>query len=154
MAQKRKRPARSSTPAKRMKLETRESKENNDNIHDHPVLGHYFEKVLNLREYIVSRLSTTRPELAQRFAKYGSHDHPEIGSFLDSVTVGVNNSSTPRNTHAQDIAVFSQHLPASTLGSNSDPGAKLQFEVSRVLGSRNPLFLLHINLREETHLLT
>lgn len=132
-------------PAKRPKLETSIDKVNSTDNYGHPVLKHYFEKVLTLREHLVSRLSTPRVELAQRFAEFGPLDRPEIASLLDSVTVGVKTNPSPRHTRAQDIAVFSQHLPASTLGSNSDPGARQQIEVSQPLGSRNPLFPLHIN---------
>ncbi|KAF2435104.1 hypothetical protein EJ08DRAFT_389986 [Tothia fuscella] len=128
MGQKRKRPSRSIQPAKRKKVETPKNK---DPLSDHPVLKHYYEKVLTLREYIITRLeSTSRQELAQCILKLGQDEHPEIGELLDTVTVGANSTHSPLCTRAQDIAAFSQQLPSSTLGSNSDPGANRQLEVS------------------------
>lgn len=105
---------------------------------NHPVLKHYFRNVLTLREYIVSQLSLTKNPRAQYISHYGisaeSQKNPRtetIKNLLDSATVGFNdvkNRSSLHERRAQDLAVFTQQLPSSTLGNNTDPGDSLQTE--------------------------
>jgi len=135
MSRKRKRPSRTNgKPDKRPRIPG--AAESSDKV-DHPVLKHYFPKVLTLREHLIARLSTPRPALAQRLVDLGvnsAHDPMHVGSLLDAVIVGVDNKpSSLRQCRTQDLVAFSQQLPASTLGSNADPGASLQLEVSRFL---------------------
>jgi hypothetical protein len=123
MAKKRNCPSRSTQPSKRTKLHSPDA-----NTVDHPVLKHYYQKVLSLRGYILA--CVTSATLAQRIRDIPSHHQNDVGHLLDSVVVGVDEgTSFSRQCRAQDLAAFSQQLPSSTLGGNADPGAALQLEV-------------------------
>jgi hypothetical protein len=125
MARKRKRPSQTGAPAKRTKLHDVAA----NNVH-HPVLKHYYESVLSLRDFVTSRIAASATALATKIQEIKSGDENDVGYILDSVIVGVNdNASSLRQCRAQDLAAFSQNLPSSTLGSNADPGAGLQLEV-------------------------
>jgi hypothetical protein len=139
MGSKRKRPARNTNPTKKPKIEpsiiTGQLKYTSAN---HPVLKHYFRGVLTLREYLVSQLSLTKNHRADHIAEYekssnfGSlHYADSVGNLLDNAIVGFNgvkNRSSLHERRAQELAVFTQQLPSSTLGSNTDPGGALQIE--------------------------
>jgi hypothetical protein len=125
MAKKRKRPSKAGSPAKRVKLQCADEKRV-----DYPVLRHYYQKVLTLRDYVASRLTSSATGLATKIQQIQSHDQNDVGQLLDSVIVGVNDSAySLRQCRVQDLAAFSQQLPCSTLGSNADPGTALQLEV-------------------------
>jgi hypothetical protein len=105
---------------------------------DHPILKHYFETVITLREYLVTELTATQSNAAKTFAELGSTPNIEctrrqkVGNLLDSVIVSFNSRaqrSRLKERHTQDLTAFTQQLPGSTLGSNADPGASLQLEV-------------------------
>jgi hypothetical protein len=125
MANKRKRPSKAAGPAKRAK-----SQNTDERRVGHPVLKHYYQNVLTLRDYVTSRLATSANGLGTKIREIKSHHLNDVGHLLDSVIVGVNeNAYSVRQCRAQDLAAFSQQLPCSTLGSNADPGVALQLEV-------------------------
>lgn len=105
---------------------------------NHPVLKHYFRHVLTLREYIVLQLALTKDPRADYISQYGESADPEknhrfktIQTLLDTSIVGFNHVKTRPSLHerrAKDLAVFTQQLPSSTLGNNTDPGDSLQIE--------------------------
>jgi hypothetical protein len=104
----------------------------------HPVLKYYFRNVLTLREYLISQLALTKSPRGEYVAQFGKAANPQtttqaniIGNLLDTAIVGFNdvkNRSSLHERRAQELVVFTQQLPSSTLGSNTDPGGSLQIE--------------------------
>lgn len=142
MGSKRKRPGKQpgqdSNSTKKPKIISAEPGEREYSCANHPVLRHYFRNVLTLREYIASQLHLTKNPRAEYVSQYGkSAESPKntqtgiIGNLLDTAIVGFNdvkNRSSLHERRAQDLAVFTQQLPSSTLGNNTDPGESLQTE--------------------------
>ncbi|KAE9994719.1 hypothetical protein Vi05172_g10512 [Venturia inaequalis] len=142
MGSKRKRPEKQSgqvgDSTKKQKINSASSGEQEYSCANHPVLKHYFRHVLTLREYIVSQLALTENPRAEYLSQYGKSAEPRknhrvetIKTLLDTSIVGLNdvqNRSSLHERRAQDLAVFTQQLPSSTLGNNTDPGDSLQTE--------------------------
>jgi hypothetical protein len=139
MGTKRKRPARNSNPAKKPRIElTTKTGQLESSCASHPVLKYYFHNVLTLREYLVSQLALTKSPRGKCLAEYGRSSNLQspaevnlVGSLLDTTIIGFNEVKTRSSLHerrAQEIAAFTQQLPSSTLGNNTDPGGSLQIE--------------------------
>lgn len=138
MGSKRKRPARNSNSTKKPKIDSAKPGQQDYSCASHPVLKHYFCNVLTLREYLVSQLARTNSSRCGYLAKHGKSPESErdirttsIEQLLDTAIVGFNgmkNRSSLHERRAQDLAVFTQQLPSSTLGQNTDPGGSLQIE--------------------------
>ncbi|TID27305.1 telomerase reverse transcriptase [Venturia nashicola] len=144
MGTKRKRPGKQSgqdcisTKTLKPKINSAVSDQQQYSCANHPVLKHYFRHVLTLREYIVSQLLLTGNPRAEYISQYGKSPEPEknhrietIKALLDTSVVGfndVNNRSSLHERRAQDLALFTQQLPSSTLGNHTDPGDSLQTE--------------------------
>lgn len=138
MGYKRKRPIRNSNSTKNTTIDSTKPGQLEYSCASHPVLKHYFRNVLTLREYFVSQLAPTKSPRGEYIANYGKlSDHQTltqastIGIFLDTAIVGFNivkNRSSLHERRAQELAAFTQQLPSSTLGNNTDPGGSLQTE--------------------------
>lgn len=105
------------------------------------VLQCYYNTVVSLRTYILSRLpcaSKRRRRFIQcvdRHECQGLSEHASLARLLDSVLVGSNGSS-PQNQRpldrSPDITAFSQQLSASTVASGIGRGHMTQSEVGHI----------------------
>lgn len=118
-------------------------------IVQHSVLSCYHEKVLTLRRYLITFLSTDASKYAKAISRLEQEMILDIPStienneilakdlklLLDTTLVGSTSSTlTSRYTRQKEIAQFSQQLQCSTnvpssIASDRDPDARLQLEV-------------------------
>ncbi len=92
---------------------------------NHPVLTSYYKEVLTLRQFLC--LTNSR----RRFSVADHNDGSELSKLLDIVLVATNHLHRLRSRQCatQDVAVFSQQLPQSTIGTGSIPHPSHQLEV-------------------------
>lgn len=130
---KRKRNHRSDSPRKRPKavaIDHQDDPYNSSRV-NHPVLKCYYKDIYTLRTY----LTKVTPRLSQRrrdaLSKIDENGQNELSELLDTIVVTTNSppSTHTRDELARDLAIFSQQVPQSTLGSGSVPEPSLQLEV-------------------------
>ncbi|KAF2842799.1 hypothetical protein M501DRAFT_28316 [Patellaria atrata CBS 101060] len=142
---KRKRLSESEEDQKRLGIEN-ESKESTYSGPEinHPVLSCFYHNILTLRQYLLSRLPETSKRRRRAITLFGFEDvdiqscprsadipRKDILRLLDTTIVGFDNGIVPcrDDDYEHDLAVFSQQVPGSSLGSTLAPGDTLQSEI-------------------------
>jgi hypothetical protein len=112
----------------------------------HPVLRRLYPEVLTLRQYLLSRLSSTSKNRHRRISQLGratpaqgaSPDGPDVAvvQLLDSALVCTSAVHAETNSYAQftherekDIKAFTQQRSQGTPGGTFNPGYYMQSEV-------------------------
>ena len=104
---------------------------------EYPVLSCYYDEVLTLRNYFLSRLSQQDAQkfisAINRLQNSDGCTNEDVDKCLDTVLVGVLNDAAVSLAHRRnDLTAFSQQLQptmASTIGNDVQPDDRLQREV-------------------------
>lgn len=98
---------------------------------NHPVLSSYYREVFTLRHFLCLNNSHWRKESRRRLSAVDGDDNGGLSKLLDTVLVATNHLHPLRSRQwaIQDIAVFLQQLPRSTIGTGSVPHLSHQLEV-------------------------
>lgn len=106
-----------------------------------PLLQRYYTKVVTLRHYLISRLSSSKRR-QRRLLHYGTDDHasltpadPAVVQLLDNIAVGTAEDIEPidAETIDKDITLFTQQLSKCSPSISLTQGAFKQDEVCSFL---------------------
>lgn len=111
----------------------------------HPVLSCYYDRLITLRDYVVTRLgergkTRKNAKLVKSFIRNGettTTNHDQFNVFLDSVLVAFDENQQWHHGPArlQDFDVFSQSFPhaiTTSIGHDCEPSDELQIEVDTI----------------------